>query len=200
MKRRRRQPERGNALILAMIVLTALGSLSALTVVSVQGDLSTTSNDHFHAIAVYAAESGGAVAMDWLRTQSSWTPLISANNATIQAPASITGNNVAVGGTGNPFSTDQQAWYKVEIYNNKNDPGYATGQDIDKRIILHVTGHGPNGSTAVLEWEVAAGPGGSNGTPCNAYAQRNNSEEGGGAADCVGTIQSGTTATMRPGG
>jgi len=64
---RRRDRERGNSLVLAMIVLTALGALGALTVVSVQGGIASASSDRFHAIAVYAAESGGAAAMDFLR-------------------------------------------------------------------------------------------------------------------------------------
>jgi hypothetical protein len=42
-----------------MIVLSALGTLSALTVVSVEGGLAMTGNDRFHAIAVYAADFNG---------------------------------------------------------------------------------------------------------------------------------------------
>ena len=50
-----------------MIVLSALGALSSLTVVSVKGGIATTGADRFHSIAMYAAESGGAAAMDYLR-------------------------------------------------------------------------------------------------------------------------------------
>lgn len=187
-------------MLLAMIVLTALGTLSTLTVVSVEGGMSATNNDRFHSIAVYAAESGGAAAINWLRGQSSWTPYVSASNGTIQSPTGILGNNAVVGATGNPFSTDQQAWYRVEILNNRNDSGYATGADNDRRVIIRATGHGPNAALAVIEWEVAATGGGTNAVPCEAYAQKNNSEEGGGAADCLGTISNSDTATTRPGG
>ena len=204
MKRPTRNPERGNALVLAMIVLTALGTLSSLTVVSVQGGLATTSNDRFHSIATYAAESGGAAGMEFLRANvnpgSGWASYLSASNATIQAPSGIVGNNIYPGVAGNPFSTDQQAWYRVEIVNNRNDTGYATGADVDKRVILRVTGHGPGGAIAQLEWEVTAGAVGMSGTPCNTYAQRNISENGGGAADCLGTISNTDVGTMRPGG
>ena len=50
-----------------MIVLSGLGALSALAVVSVRGGMKTQSGDRFHGLATYAAESGGAVAMDFLR-------------------------------------------------------------------------------------------------------------------------------------
>ncbi len=191
-------------MVLAMIVLTALGTISGLTAISVQGGLATTTNDRFHGIATYAAESGGAAGMEFLRTNVTpgvgWASYISANNTTIQAPAGITGNNVLPGVSGNPFSADQQAWYLVEILNDRSDTGYATGADANKRVILRVTGHGPGGSLAQLEWEVAAGTIGTGAAPCNTYAQRNISENGGGAADCLGTISNTDVGTMRPGG
>src|SRR4051794_29233978 len=95
---KRRAPERGNAIVLAMIVLTALGTASGLTVVSVQGGIATATNDRAHTIATYAAESGGAVGMEYLRTNvnagTGWSAFISASNATIQSPSGITGNSV----------------------------------------------------------------------------------------------------------
>ena len=44
---RPRHRERGNSLVLAMIVLSALGTLSALTVVTVEGGIATAGNDGF---------------------------------------------------------------------------------------------------------------------------------------------------------
>ena len=63
----RRQRERGNSLVLAMIVLTALGTLSMLTLMSVRSGMQTSSGDRFRSTALYAAESGAAAAMDYLR-------------------------------------------------------------------------------------------------------------------------------------
>ncbi len=188
-------------MVLAMIVLTALATLSSLTVVSVQGGMATTTNDRFHSIAVYAAESGGAVAMDYLRANvgptTGWTAYVSANNASPPQPA-IPGNNASVGTSGNLFSNDMQGWYSISILNNRSDSGLAAGTDTDKRVIIRSTGYGPNGAVAVIEWEVTAGIAPTD-TPCNEYAQMTMSENGGGNNPCLGTITN-TTATMRPGG
>jgi len=198
-----RHRERGNSLVLAMIVLTALGTLSALTVVSVQGGLETTGNDRFHTIAVYAAESGGAAAMDFLRKNvnlsTGWKTYISASNASPPQP-NLPGNNVASGVAGNLFSPDTLGWYSVQILNNRDDTGFATGDDNDKRIVIHVTGYGPNGAVAVIEWEITAQNVTGLGRPCSVYAQRNESEDDSGRNDCLGLVNTSDTATFRPGG
>ena len=62
-----RQPERGNTLVLALIVLSALATLGELTILSVRGGIATTAGDRFHTMSLYAAESGAATAMDFLR-------------------------------------------------------------------------------------------------------------------------------------
>ena len=83
----RRKPERGNTLVLSTIVMSALGTLAVLTVVNVQGGMQSNSTDRFHQIAVYAAESGGAAGMEYLRANmdatTGWASLISASNTTI---------------------------------------------------------------------------------------------------------------------
>src|SRR5215510_1583426 len=61
-----RDRERGNSLLLALIVMSALAALGSLTVVSTQSNLKTSTNDRAQTIAMYAAESGAAVAMDFL--------------------------------------------------------------------------------------------------------------------------------------
>lgn len=198
-----RAPERGNSLILAMIVLTALGTLSALTVVTVSSGVATTANDRFHASAVYAAESGGAVAMDFLRRNinqaTGWKAFVSPNNASPVQP-NLPGNNLGFGVAGNLFSADIQGWYSVQIRNNRSDSGFATGDDNDRRVVIHATGYGPNGAIAVIEWEVAAQNVTGLGRPCSLYAQKDESEDGNGRNDCLGTINTGDTATLRPGG
>ncbi|HEU0029743.1 MAG TPA: hypothetical protein VFQ53_03850 [Kofleriaceae bacterium] len=190
-------------MLLSMIVLTALATLSGLTVVSVQGGITTSSNDRFHQIAVYAAESGGAAAMDFLRKNvnkvTGWQKFISANNANPQQP-NIPGNNAPIGTPGNLFSTDMQGWYSVTILNNRSDPGFTTGADSDKRVIIRSTGYGPNGAIAIIEWEISAANITGLGRPCPGYGQKGMGEDGAGRNDCLGTINTGTTATFRPGG
>src|SRR3954470_2249069 len=62
-----RDPQRGNSLLLALIVMSALATLGSLTVVSMQSSIQMSTNERAEAIALYAAESGAAVAMDALR-------------------------------------------------------------------------------------------------------------------------------------
>jgi hypothetical protein len=198
-----RDRQRGNSLILALIVLAALGTLSALTVVSVQGGIATTGADRYHAIAVYAAESGAAAAMDFLRTNinltTGWKSYISANNASPPQP-NLPGNNQDIGTPGNVFSPDILGSYSVQILNNRSDTGFATGNDNDKRVVIHSTGYGPNGAVAVIEWEITGQSVTGLGRPCSVYSQRNESEDGSGRNDCLGVLNTGDTATFRPGG
>ncbi|MEO8700079.1 MAG: hypothetical protein ABI867_08550 [Kofleriaceae bacterium] len=186
-----------------MIVLTALAALGGLTVVSVQGGIATSGNDRFHTIAVYAAESGGAVAMDYLRKNvngsTGWTAFVSANNANpIQPP--IPGNNALYAAPGNLFSSDIRGSYSVAVLNNKSDPGFGLAKDMDARVIIRSTGYGPNGAIAVIEWEITAANITGLGRPCPQYAQKGISEDGAGRNDCLGVINTGDTAIVRPGG
>jgi len=198
-----RHRERGNSLMLAMIVLAALGTLSALTVVSVQGGIATAGNERFHAIAVYAAESGGAAAMDFLRKNvnlsTGWKNYISPSNTSPQQP-NLPGNNQLNGAAGNLFSPDIMGWYSVTVLNNRGDTGYATGDDNDKRIVIRSTGYGPNGAVAIIEWEITAANVTGLGRPCPGYGQKGESEDDSGRNDCLGTLNTGDTATFRPGG
>lgn len=198
-----RRPERGNSMLLALIVLGALGTLSALTVVAVQGGIATAGNDRFHSIAVYAAESGGAAAMDFLRKNlnlsTGWTAYVSAKNANPPQPA-LPGNNAVSGNASNLFNADTLGWYSVQILNNRGDTGYATGADNDKRVIIRSTGYGPNGAVAVIEWDISGVNATGLGRPCSVYAQKNQSEDDAGRNDCLGVINTADTATFRPGG
>ena len=187
--------------MLALVVLTALGTLSTLTVFSVKGGIQTSANDRFHEMALYAAESGGAAAMDFLRQNqdplTGWKAFISPSNSSVQVPSGITGNNAPPGDPNNPFSTDINSYYKVEIYNNRSDTGYVLGNDDDKRVVLRSTGYGPNGAVAIIEWEIKSNASSSS-RPCPSYGQKNESEDNSGRNDCLGNINTSDTATYTP--
>lgn len=163
-----RDRQRGNSLLLALIVMSALATLGSLTVVSTQSSLKTSTNDRAQTIAMYAAESGAAVAMDFLGKNFNntvdtqpwgWSSFVVANNIGVVSvpPAQIASNRALPGTPNNPFSADQNAWYDIQLYNNRNDPGFSVvggPNDQDGRIIIRSTGHGPQSSIAILEWEV----------------------------------------------
>jgi hypothetical protein len=196
--RTRRDPQRGNSLVLALVILSALGTLATLTTASIKGAIQTAGTDKFHTIAVYAAESGGAAAMDYLRgvvdTQTGFTALLQ-TGAT--SPDAIAGNNRLPGQAGNPFSSDLSAYYRVEIDNNRNDTGYATQTDTDHRVVIRATGYGPDGATAIIEWDVQSA-GGRVRRPCPVYAQKGESEDNAGRNDCLGTIDTSQSAEFSP--
>lgn len=207
--RRARAPQkhrgqRGNALLVSLIALTGLATLGSITVASVQGGSTAAASDRFHTIAMYAAESGGAAAMDYLRntvnTSTRFTDLITPSNAAPKSPTGIAGNGIASGANGNLFSADLKAWYTVQLLNNRDDPGYATGSDEDATIVIRATGYGPNGATATLEWQVQASGLSAIGRPCPGYGQKGLSEDGAGRNDCMSAINTSDTATYRPGG
>jgi hypothetical protein len=203
--------ERGNALLVALIALTGLITLAGLTVLSVQGGIATSSADRFSGIALYAAESGASVAMDYMRKNVLKTggssqrtiPIagMSAYNASPPSPPDIPGNQKVPGDPGNLFTPAMGAWYQVEILNNRTDPQYGTtGDDSDGILIIRATGHGPDGATAQIEVEINANPTQALNTPCPSYAQKDISENGAGANDCLSAVSSSSTATYRPGG
>jgi len=194
--RARRDRQRGNSLVLALIIMSALGTLGMLTLASVTGGLQTAGTDRFHAIAMYAAESGGAAAMDYLRGVVDPT---TGFTAVLQSPdaSAITGNDRAPGATGNPFSTELHASYHVEISNNRGDSGYATSTDTDRRVVIRSTGHGPDGAAAIVEWDVQVA-GGRVTRPCPVYSQKGQSEDNSGRNDCLGTIDTSQSGSFAP--
>lgn len=150
-----------------MIVMAALATLGSLTVVSVQSSLKTSTNDRAQAIAMYAAESGAAAAMELLRRPASfsldqgWSALLKTGDANVvplAAPVMPT-SGAQPGTPENVFTIDQNAWYEVELHNNRDDPGFHAVPpaiiDMDGRLIIRSTGHGPQGSLAIIEVEVA---------------------------------------------
>lgn len=197
--------ERGNALIIALIALTGLASLGGLTVLAVQGGIATSSSDRFKTIALYAAETGAASALDWSRKvvginllngTNGWGPVLATPSLVDQIP----GNKRPPGDPGNLMSPEMNAWFEVEILNDRADPGYASGFDLNSRVLIRVTGHGPDGASAQVEWDVAVGAGGTLATPCPSYAQKGIAEDDAGRNDCLTSVNSTQTATYRPGG
>src|SRR3954466_1741170 len=171
-----RDPERGNSLLLALIVMSALATLGSLTVVSMQSSIQMSTNERAEAIALYAAESGAAVAMDFLRKNfdphwpnfpndgtisTSWGHYLTNGNTLplVTMSAFIPSSDARPGDPGgnNLFSADQQAWFHIDLLNNRDDLGFPSAtdnNDTDGIVIIRSTGHGPQGSLAVIEWTV----------------------------------------------
>src|SRR5688572_1627325 len=146
--------QRGNAMVIALIALTGLITLGSLTVLSVQGGLATSGHDRFQAIALYAAESGAASAVDYLRknydgVNGKWEAFVSASNIDPPHPTGIPGNGKQPGDAENLFTPSMQSWFDVAVLNNREDDGFAGGGDLDGRVIIRSTGYGPNGTVAV---------------------------------------------------
>ena len=173
--RRHRDPQRGNSLLLALIVMSALATLGSLTVVSMQSSIQMSTNDRAQTIAMYAAESGAAVAMDFLRRDfdphwptgtggtisTSWGHYLKESNTPplVDMSAFIPSSDAQPGDPAgrNPFDRDQNAWYHIDLLNNRDDDNFLAGQnnnDADGIVIIRSTGHGPQGSLAIVEWTV----------------------------------------------
>lgn len=186
-----------------MLVLTGLVTLGGLTMLAVLGGVGAAGHERHKSTALFAAESGAAAAMDFLRrnvdAQAGWAAYVEPNNLSPQRPGGIVGNGDLPGEPGNLFAADINAWYEVEILNNLDDAGLALGNDDDDRVIIRATGHGPNGAVAQVEWQV--GVGSVRGTrPCPGYGQKGMAEDGAGRNDCLRTIVATDVATYNPGG
>jgi len=165
-----RDPQRGNSLLLALIVMSALATLGSLTVVSMQSSIQMSTNDRAQAIALYAAESGAAVAMDFLRKNfdpgignisTSWGQFLKDGNTLplVDMSAFIPSSDARPGDVANRnlFSGDQNAWFHIDLLNNRDDAGFLSAQgnnDTDAIVIIRSTGHGPQGNLAIVEWTV----------------------------------------------
>jgi hypothetical protein len=204
LRRRLRRRQRGSALVVSLIVLTGLIALGGLTVLAVQGGISASGHQRHRSTALYAAESGAAAAMDYLRrnvdTTSKWSAFVEPANTSPQRPIDIAGNGTPPGDPGNLFSADIRAWYEVEILNNLDDDGFLAGDDEDGRVIIRATGHGPNGTVAQVEWQVGVQVTGAGGRPCPGYGQKGMAEDGAGRNDCLTNIVATDVATFSPGG
>jgi hypothetical protein len=186
-----------------MLVLVALLSLGGLSVLSVRGGLASSGHTRFRMTALYGAESGAAVAMDFLRqnidANTYWSAFVTPNNDAPLSPPGIPGNGVEPGEIGYLFGDDARSWYEVTILNNPDDPGFAGGQDTDARLTLQVTGHGPNGTITQVEWDIRSGGVTGTARSCPVYGQRGISEDGAGRNDCLSFIDGTNVAQMKPG-
>ena len=202
---RKRDPEKGAALVLTMVTIAALLGLGAVTLLTMQSELVSSGQTRFQAQALYAAESGVAAGIDYLRNSCSPTDLfsasISADNANPPVPPAdqLLGNGVRPGEAGTLFGTGSQLWYEVSILNNINDTGLADGIDSDGVVILRATGHGPDNATVALEVEVV-------GADClgefcaQEFAQRNITARNDAHAICSARVEAtATTRTLSPG-
>ena len=170
-----------------MIVMSALATLGSLTVVSVQGSLKASTNDRAQAIAQYAAESGVAVAMDFLRKHyndplsgNNWSCFVHQSNLPAPTPLDqsvLPGNGVLPSDTTGLklFSADQNASFQVVFLNNRDDDKFndvtvapPCNNDADSRIMIQSTGRGPQGALAIVEVEVARAPFTKDGLPNSA--------------------------------
>jgi hypothetical protein len=190
-------------MVVAMIALTGLVTLGGITVLSIQSGITAVGQDRSKSVALYIAESGAAAAADFLRknvnSTTKFSDFVNPSNTNPQKPSGIVGNGARPGEAGNLFSTDQNAWYEVEILNNLEDTGFAAGDDNDKTIIIRSTGHGPNGAVAQVEWYVRADAISGLGRPCPSYGQKGMAEDGAGRNDCLTTVVSTDVATYSPG-
>jgi len=188
-------------MLVVMTVTVALVSLSGLTLLTVRTTTAAAGHARFHSMALYAAESGLAAGMQFLRENldpaDNWTELVVAGNAEVVPNAAIAGNAVKPGATGYTLSADSRAWYEVEILNNENDPGFELGTDDDQSVILRSTGHGPNGAVAIVEITLQPSGGSTPAVPCTGYAQENMSEHGAGFNPCVNAVNNDDTQTFR---
>jgi hypothetical protein len=195
--------QRGSAMVVSMVALVGLIGVGGIALLASQSGLSGAAHDRFQGVAMHAAEAGVAAAMDALRTQhdpaTRWSALVEAENQDVELSAIVAGNGVRPGEVGNLFSADRQSWYEVEIRNNVSDPGFAAGDDGDSRVVIRSTGYGPDRARVILEVEVS----GSNllvdaNQMCAGYGQRGLDADGSGRDDCIGVVDSGSTATYRP--
>jgi hypothetical protein len=199
-----RVSQRGNVMLVVLLALVGLAAIGGITALSVTRGGHATTHARFKSIALYAAESGAAAAMDFLRHANalgtSWSTFVTSSNDSPLSPTGIVGNMVAPGEDGNPFSEDEQAWYEVTLLNDASDPQYAAGEDADHRLIIRATGHGPDGAVARIEWEIQSNVTGAAAPHCPAYGQRGMAEDDAGRNDCLLQIDSTQTGTYSPGG
>lgn len=157
-------PERGSTIVVALIVLSALLMAGTITIVKVQRGTRASSQARFQSIALFAAESGIASGMEFLRTNvhptTFFSAFVSPENTSVQTPPGIAGNSIAHLDPGNVFSGDTEMSYEVSVLNNVDDPGFVAGDDTDAVVTLRSVGKGPGTSLVVLEVSVdASAPG-----------------------------------------
>jgi hypothetical protein len=165
--------------------------------------MAAAASDRFRTIATYAAESGVAAGLAYLREQYTtgtyWTSLVSPGNADPEMPEAVPGNGLRAG-QGGLFSDGSESWYEVTVLNNPTDPGFAAGTDADGRLILRATGYGPTGATAIVEVEViSSGSAATIGNGGRGYTQETGSETNSGLNDLLSDLDGTATLTTTTG-
>ncbi|MFH0902802.1 MAG: pilus assembly PilX N-terminal domain-containing protein [Pseudomonadota bacterium] len=150
--------ERGSALLITMVTLVALLGVGSAALLATLAEIRSAGRTRSSQAALYAAESGMAVAMENLRSLCDATALFSGlvepNNVNPQQPTTILGNNIQPGLAGNLFTTSTGEWYQVAILNNSTDSGLAAGNDTDGILTVRITGFGPGGARVILEMDL----------------------------------------------
>jgi hypothetical protein len=194
-------------MLLLLLAIGGLGLLGGITIVATRGGLAAAGHDRFKTVALYAAESGAAAGVDYLRRQRaagvSWSELVSPSNEAPLSPEDALGNGARPGDDGNPFDPTMHAWYELEILNDPSDSGFVAGDDHNDRVIIRATGHGPDGAVARVEWDVRANGAGANSSKkkhCPGYGQRGLAEDNAGRNDCLETIDHTVVESYTPGG
>ena len=192
----RSSAERGASAVLVLVVLVGLLGVGGTALLMSRSEIKTAGALRLHQQALYAAESGVSVGMEYLRSACDPTTLFSGivepNNNPAQQPTQIYGNALAAGS--NVFSASSELRYVVTILNNANDTGLAVGNDTDAAVILRSVGYGPDNSSAVVEVEVVGNS--CLATFCNAeYAQRGMSARNDALAACSSVVASPTVTT-----
>jgi hypothetical protein len=195
--------ERGSVMVVALVILVALLGLGGYAAVSVQQGIAQIGHDRHEQSALYAAESGVAAGIDFLRRNydelEHWSAFVTPNNEAPVSPEQVRGNRARPGEPGSILDEEAGAWYEVAFFNHIGDPELALGNDSDGRLIVHAVGHAPNGTSVSLEVEVRAdGTVSLGGRPCPAYAQRGIAEDGAGRNDCLDAVVN-DVATFEPG-
>ncbi len=191
--------QRGSVMVIAMVTLSGLLAVAALTLVKVKRGLNASSQARFQSMALFAAESGIAAGMEYLRGNNVGSNFTAVLDTTPTGSTGIAGNTILSGQTNSLFSSDVEMSFTASILNNTDDPSFAIGVDSDNIVVLHVVGRGPGNSMVVLDVATAGIPLGSTGRPCPGYAQGNISEDGSGRNDCLDTIISTDVQTYTPG-
>jgi hypothetical protein len=141
---------RGGTLLVAMVALVALLGVGMVTVLSIRSDSAAAGNDRFKQVALYAAESGAAAGLAFLRDHCATDgSFFSTYIGT--SPQDIIGNNVPFGDVGNPFVAND-ASYSVNVINNPGEANPAL--DSDGIVILRVTGFGPGQTSTTIEMAI----------------------------------------------
>lgn len=168
---RDRLGQRGNVMLVALLALTGLAVLGAVTVSSVQSGLAAASAERGATAARYAAESGLASAMQFLRAHAYYSGTMFSNNirkdGAWEESASVRGHDVPPSDSDNLFSADyrakQQTWFTVQFRNNVDDPNFSdqdaednNWEDSDGRIVVRVVGYALEGARIGLEAELKA--------------------------------------------